>query len=176
MSQALPRLEADSGPMRLERHRRSGAHPLLLVAAIAVALLALMPVGFVLFVLVQSGWDTAAALIFRPRMGELLINTLLLEALALPICVGLALALAWLTERSDLPGRSLWRWLAIAPLAIPAFVQAYAWDSAIPVLRGLWPAVTVSVLGQEWVPTLGEAVSVGLVETALAALPGNSSQ
>jgi iron(III) transport system ATP-binding protein len=33
-------------------------------------------------------------------------------------------------------------------------------------------AVTVSVLGQEWLPGLGEAVSVGLVETALAALPG----
>lgn len=33
-------------------------------------------------------------------------------------------------------------------------------------------AVTVSVLGQEWLPSLGEAVSVGLVETALAALPG----
>jgi iron(III) transport system ATP-binding protein len=33
-------------------------------------------------------------------------------------------------------------------------------------------AVTVSVLGQDWLPTLGEAVSIGLVETALAALPG----
>jgi hypothetical protein len=33
-------------------------------------------------------------------------------------------------------------------------------------------AVTVSVLGQEWLPNLGEAVSIGLVETALAALPG----
>lgn len=32
-------------------------------------------------------------------------------------------------------------------------------------------AVTVSVLGQEWVPARGEEVSVGLVETALAALP-----
>jgi iron(III) transport system ATP-binding protein len=33
-------------------------------------------------------------------------------------------------------------------------------------------AVTVSVLGQDWLPTLGEAVSIGLVETALAAIPG----
>lgn len=132
--------------MRLERHRRSGAHPLLVAAAVAVAALALVPVGFVLLVLVQAGWDTAIALIFRPRMGELLVATLLLEALALPLAVSLALALAWLTERSDLPLRPLWRWLAVAPLAIPAFVQAYAWDSTIPLLRGLWPAVMVSVL------------------------------
>lgn len=144
MNQAL--LGAKISPMRLERHRSREAHPLLVTAAIAVAALALMPVGFVLFVLVQSGWDTASTLIFRPRIGELLINTLLLEALAVPLSVVLALALAWLTERTDLPWRSLWRWLSIAPLAIPAFVQAYAWDSTIPLLRGLWPAVMVSVL------------------------------
>lgn len=146
MSVALPALDGDTATMRLERHRRRGAHPLLVAAAIIVAALALVPLGFVLVVLVQAGWETAGALIFRPRIGELLVSTLLLEALALPLSVALALALAWLTERSDLPWRSLWRWLAVAPLAIPAFVQAYAWDSTIPLLRGLWPAVMVSVL------------------------------
>jgi iron(III) transport system permease protein len=146
MSVALPAIEGDTIGMHLQRHRRRGAHPLLVAAAILVAALALVPVGFVLVVLAQAGWETAAALIFRPRIGELLVNTLLLEAVALPLCVALALALAWLTERSDLPLRALWRWLAVAPLAIPAFVQAYAWDSTIPILRGLWPAVTVSVL------------------------------
>lgn len=146
MSVALPALDGNTAPTRLERHRRYGAHPLLVAAAVAVAAVALVPVGFVLVVLQQAGWDTAIALIFRPRMGELLLNTLLLEALALPLCVALALALAWLTERSDLPLRALWRWLAVTPLAIPAFVQAYAWDSTIPLLRGLWPAVMVSVL------------------------------
>lgn len=111
-----------------------------------VAALALLPIGFVVWVLVQSGWDTASTLLFRPRVGELLVATLLLEALAVPLSVVLAIALAWLTERSDLPLRSLWRWLAVAPLAIPAFVQAYAWDSSFPLLRGMWPAVVVSVL------------------------------
>lgn len=146
MHQALPNKGRVGAPMRLYRHRRRGASPLVLAAAIAVAALSLLPVGFVLVVLVQSGWDTASALLFRPRIGELLINTMLLEILAVPLSIALALALAWLTERSDLKWRALWRWLAVAPLAIPAFVQAYAWDSAIPVLRGLWPAVLVSVL------------------------------
>jgi iron(III) transport system permease protein len=117
-----------------------------MAAAVLVAAAALLPVGFVLWVLVQSGWGTASELLFRPRVGELIVATLLLEALALPLCVGLAIALAWLTERSDLPLRSLWRWLAVAPLAIPAFVQAFAWDSSFPMMRGLWPAVLVSVL------------------------------
>jgi iron(III) transport system permease protein len=146
MTAVLPALDRASQAPRLERHRRNGAHPLLVVAALVVAALALVPVGFVLLVLVQAGWDVAVAMIWRSRVAELLVNTLLLEALALPLCVGLALALAWLTERSNLPLRAVWRWLAVAPLAIPAFVQAYAWDSTIPILRGLWPAVMVSVL------------------------------
>jgi iron(III) transport system permease protein len=29
---------------------------------------------------------------------------------------------------------------------VPAFVQAYAWDTTMPTLRGLWPAVGISVL------------------------------
>ncbi len=130
----------------LKRHRRLTAHPAIVAAALAVAAVALLPVGFVLYVLVQAGWDTASALIFRPRVGELLVSTLLLQVLTLPISIGLALGLAWLTERSDLPLRHMWRWTAVAPLAIPAFVQAYGWDSTFPLFRGLWPAVIVSVL------------------------------
>jgi iron(III) transport system permease protein len=143
---ATSRSDAEVLGQRLVRHARGRGHPALVVAAMLVAGLALIPAGFVVWVLVQSGWDTAAAMIFRPRVGELLINTALLQALAVPLSVLLALALAWLTERSDLPLRGLWRWLAVAPLAVPAFVQAYAWDSSFPLLRGLWPAVAISVL------------------------------
>lgn len=146
MSLAQPSVAAATRPLRLSRHRRQAAHPLLVAAALLVAAVALIPAGFVAWVLVQSGWETAAALLFRPRVGELLLATAVLELLTVPACVILALALAWLTERSDLPWRGLWRWLAVAPLAIPAFVQAYAWDSTIPMLRGLWPAVLISVL------------------------------
>jgi iron(III) transport system permease protein len=118
----------------------------LVAAALVVAGLALIPVGFVLWVLSQSSWETAASLVFRPRVGELVVATLLLQALAVPACIVLSLAFAWLTERTDLPLRWLWRALGVAPLAVPAFVQAYAWDGTFPLLRGLWPAVLVSVL------------------------------
>lgn len=146
MTVALPTTESLAEPRKLQRHRRSAAHPAVVAAAMVVAALALVPAGFVVWVLVQSGWDTAASLIFRPKVGEIFIATVLLQVLAVPLSVGLALALAWLTERSDLPLRGLWRWLAVAPLAIPAFVMAYAWDSTVPMLRGLGPAVGISVL------------------------------
>jgi iron(III) transport system permease protein len=114
--------------------------------ALVVSLFSLLPLGFILFVGVDTGWETAAAMIFRPRVGELLVNTLLLLALTVPISIGLALALAWLTERSDIPGARLWSWLAVAPLAVPAFVHSYAWVSLVPGISGLSAAVLVSVI------------------------------
>jgi len=133
---------------RPARHEWRGRPALawLTSAAILVSLLALLPLAFTSWAAIRTGWDTAAALIFRPRVGELLVNTTLLIALAVPISTALAIALAWLTERSDLPGARLWAWLVVAPLAIPAFVHSYAWVSIIPGLHGLFAGVTISTL------------------------------
>jgi len=49
-------------------------------------------------------------------------------------------------ERTDLPGRGFWRPLFVAPLAVPAFVNSYAWVGVIPSLHGLWAGVLVSTL------------------------------
>ncbi len=116
------------------------------VAAVLVSLCALLPLGFVVWVAWHTGWETAAPLIFRARVGELLANTALLELATVPVCAVLALALAWLTERSDLPGARTWAALAVAPLAVPAFVHSYAWMTVTPGLHGLWGAVLVSTI------------------------------
>ncbi len=140
---ALPRGSVTGArPVRRHRLRLSWLGG----AALAISLLALLPVGFIVWAAVQTGWATASALIFRPRVGELLANTGLLLALTLPLCGVLSLALAWLTERSDLPGARIWSWLAVAPLAVPAFVHSYAWVSLVPGLHGLAGGVLVSVL------------------------------
>lgn len=87
-----------------------------------------------------------AKLVLRPRVAELLYNTVLLVLLTVPLCVVHGVAMAWLTERSNLPGRRVWSLLVVAPLAIPAFVHSYAWISLAPSLHGLFPAVLVSVI------------------------------
>jgi iron(III) transport system permease protein len=116
------------------------------LAAIVVTLFALLPLGFVVWVAIQTGWSTASELIFRPRVGEFLVNTVLLVLITVPLSILLALALAWLTERSDLPGARLWAWLCVAPLAVPAFVHSYAWVSLVPGLHGLPAGVLVSII------------------------------
>ncbi len=111
-----------------------------------VAVAGLVPLAFILWVTVETPLALTSALIFRPRVGELLINTVLLEACTIPICIVLSVTLAWLTERTDLPGARIWSWLAVAPLAVPAFVHSYGWISIAPGLHGLAGGVLVSVL------------------------------
>jgi iron(III) transport system permease protein len=133
------------GAVRGLARRRLGLSWMALVA-LMVSLFSLIPLGFVIVMAFQSGWETVSALVFRPRVGEILVNTVLLVLLTLPISIALAVALAWLTERTDLPGARLWAWLAVAPLAVPAFVHSYSWITLIPGLHGLGAGVLVSVI------------------------------
>ena len=93
----------------------------------------LIPVGYVVATVLEIGWDALAPLIFRPRVGELLTNTVLLLVLGVPATIVLGVGGAWLVERTDLPGRRFFSVLLVAPLAIPAFVSSYGWASADPV-------------------------------------------
>jgi len=142
------RPDAAAAQLALVPHHAVRRLPFLSVFGLAglVALLSLLPLGFVIWVTIQTGWDTVVTLVFRARVGELLINTVLLEVWTIPLSIVLAVSLAWLTERTDLPGARLWAWLAVAPLAVPAFVHSYAWISMAPSLHGLFGGVLVSVL------------------------------
>jgi iron(III) transport system permease protein len=79
-------------------------------------------------------------------VGELLFNTVALVVVTVPLCVVLGVGAAWLVERTDLPGRAFWRPLFVAPLAIPAFVNSYAWVGVVPSMHGLSAGVLVSTL------------------------------
>ncbi|MBV8041326.1 iron ABC transporter permease [Pluralibacter sp.] len=125
--------------------RRRPALPMVALAVL-FSVLALVPLGFVISVGIETGWETIKVLVFRPRVAELLSNTLWLAALTVPLCVVLGVAVAWLTERTALPGRRWWSALAVAPLAIPAFVQSYAWISVAPSMHGLSAGVFISIL------------------------------
>jgi iron(III) transport system permease protein len=130
----------------LARPRRGMPYaPVVLFAAI-VALFSLVPLGFIGWITFDVGWETVKQLVFRPRVGELLVNTIALEVITVPLSIVLAVTLAWITERTDVPFARLWAWLAVAPLAVPAFVHSYAWVSLVPGMRGLQSGVFVSVL------------------------------
>lgn len=131
----------------LRRRLRNGSgQQWMLAVALLVSAFAILPLLFVASAGIQAGFPLIAKLVFRPRVAELLYNTLLLIALTVPLCVLHGVAMAWLTERTRLPGRRLLSLLVVAPLAIPAFVHSYAWVSLVPSLHGLFPAALVSVI------------------------------
>jgi iron(III) transport system permease protein len=121
-------------------------HPWVVSAALVVSALSLIPLGFIVYIALEAGPDTVQQMLFRPKVLELLVNTFLLEIFTVPLAIVLSVGLAWLTERTTLRFARAWSWLLVAPLAVPAFVQSYAWNTVAPSLSGLAGAVIVSVL------------------------------
>lgn len=117
---------------------------LLIAAALAVA--SLIPLGYVAWSFINTGADRAAALLIRRRVAELLLNTVGVVLVTVPACMAIGVAAAWLVERTDVPGRWLWRPILVAPLAVPAFVNSYAWVGIAPSLHGFAAAVLVTTL------------------------------
>ncbi|SAL21207.1 ABC Fe3+ transporter, inner membrane subunit [Caballeronia sordidicola] len=126
MSDAVNAAAMPALPARLGRKRAPRG---LLVAAGACALLVLMPLAFTVYRAVTFGWDDALELIFRPLVGELLINTLSITICATLVSAIVGTAAAWFIERTRVPGRRIWAVLTVAPLAMPAFITSYAWVS-----------------------------------------------
>lgn len=116
--------------------------------AVVVALVCatLVPIGYVVWSVISTGPARTYQLFARPRVAELLVNTVGLVVVTVPLCVVLGVGAAWLVERTDVPGRGVWRPLFVAPLAVPAFVNSYAWVSVIPSLHGFAAGVLVTTL------------------------------
>src|SRR5689334_1341057 len=94
-------------------HRLS---PGVALAAVVVALITLIPVGFVIQQALATGSAEAQRLLFRPKVADLLSNTVRLTLTVTIATAALGLAVAWLTERTDLPGRKVWSVLAALPI------------------------------------------------------------
>ncbi len=108
-----------------------------------MALIAVTPLLFVVGYTIDLGWAQTRDLVFRDRVGELLWNTMRLTLGCMAVCGVVGTTAAWLVERTAVPGRRLWSVLLVAPLAIPAFVNSYAWISLTRALDGYWGALFV---------------------------------
>lgn len=117
-----------------------------LLAAVAVAGLTLVPLVHVVVYAVSVGPAEAGRLLLRPRVGELLGNTIALVVVGCLASATIGTATAWLVERTTLPGRSVWTALMVAPLAVPAFVNSYGWVSLTSAVEGFGGAVLITTL------------------------------
>jgi iron(III) transport system permease protein len=83
-------------------------------------------------VIVVAG-DLGAALdaAFDSRTAGILARSVGLAAAVVAASIAIALPIAWLTVRTDLPARRLWATLCTLPLVIPTYVGAYLFVAAL---------------------------------------------
>jgi iron(III) transport system permease protein len=92
------------------------------VAGAVVALL-LLPLAY-LVVRVASG-GSVSEILGEAQTWRLVLNTVLLALGVVVSSVCVAVPLAWLVTRTDLPGRRLWATAAALPFVIPSYVAAF---------------------------------------------------
>ena len=133
---------------RRSRGRHTAARPGPLVAVTVAILVAatFVPLGYVGWAVVTTGWTRSTSCSRGRGSANCCVNTVGLVVVTVPLCVVLGVGAAWLVERTDLPGRAAWRPLFVAPLAVPAFINSYAWVSVVPSLHGLGAGVLVATL------------------------------
>jgi iron(III) transport system permease protein len=100
------------------------------VAGALLALAATLPLAYLAIVVAGDGAD-AVDTILRTRTAELVARSAGLTAAVTMAAVAIAVPLAWLTVRTDLPFRRALTVAASLPLVIPSYIGAYAFLSAL---------------------------------------------
>lgn len=147
-----------------QRSRASESPPLLRVLALAASLVLAGPAVYLVIRNFTNDADPAN-LLFSDRTIGPLRRTVLLASLVSLSTAALGTGLAWITTRTDLPGRKVWRVLLVLPLVYPTFLGAAA------LVRTLNPGGllndTITSLGVERTPTLQGLWGAWLVLTLL---------
>ena len=98
----------------------------------AVLVAAAMAIPLIYLVVRGAGADADAWNdLLRGSTWRLLRNTVLLALAVTGASIAIALPIAWLTVRTDLPFRRVWMVLAVMPLVIPSFVGGLAFVAAL---------------------------------------------
>lgn len=124
----------------------------ILAPASLVALAMLVPVAYLLIRSADAGeeaWDV----LFRMRTAMILGRTALLIATVTSMSALIAVPMAWLTSRTDLPFRGMWTMLAALPLVIPSFVGAFLFISFMGP-TGLMQQALGALFGLERLPDI----------------------
>jgi iron(III) transport system permease protein len=99
----------------------------LLIIALVVALLAGLPVASVGLNLFVGGTSSTWTHLSQTVLPDYIANTLWL-CLGVGAGVGLiGVATAWLTTMHEFPGRRIFEWALVLPMAMPAYVMAYVY-------------------------------------------------
>src|SRR6202012_1586533 len=128
-----------SRSLRARRALRLRPGLLLLVAvSVAAAGAALLPLVFLILQAIQVGSHELSTVLWRHLTVTLLWNTIRLTVVVTFLSAVIGVAVAWCTERTDLPLRRVWTVLLVLPLAVPDVVLGYGWNALAPAVHGFY--------------------------------------
>ena len=110
-------------------HLRS-ARPAFLVAAVLVGIVGVAPLLAVVVRALRHP-DVLTSMLSASIVWEAAWGTLRLAVVTTVVAVGIGAPLAWLTTRTDLPARGLWRSLLTIPYVVPPYIAAVACDGVL---------------------------------------------
>ncbi len=120
--------------------------------AAAVGAAMVLPLVYLAVRASEAGWEEVSDTVLDTSTLAVLGRTVALAVLVTGAAVALAVPLAWLTARTDLPGRRAWAVLAALPLVIPSYVGGLVLVSAFGP-RGLLQGF-LEPLGVERLPSI----------------------
>jgi len=126
---------------------RSKISPRLAIAAGLVALFVAVPLIY-LFVRAAGAEADAWERLLQTRIWRLFGNTLLLVFAVTSGALVTGVSMAWFTERTDVPGKNILRWLLAMPLAIPAYIGAIVHLALLRPRGGYVPQLLEQIIGQ----------------------------
>ncbi len=144
-----------SGPfLRRLRSQRTARPPLFMVLMAAVTAVGmLLPLSYLVLRATGTGLAPLLQILGRPRTLEIIVNTLGM-GIAVTFFSGLiAIPLAFLTVRTDLPWRRFWLIATTLPLAVPTYVGSFALIAAFGP-RGSLLQLWLQPFGVERLPSI----------------------
>lgn len=106
------------------QHGSRRPSPIIWVPSAIVAVAMVLPLVYLIERAVDSSGDSVD-LLFSMRTAEIMMRSALLVSVVTAASVLIAVPLAWLTVRTDIPLRRLWSVLTVLPLAIPSYVGGF---------------------------------------------------
>lgn len=142
-----------SPPRRLWPGVGFGSPPLVVwLPALLVGLALLLPLAY-LVIRGASANEEAWSLLFRARTAQILGRSALLVVTVTSLSVLIAVPIAWLTTRTDLPLRRFWAVATALPLVIPTYVGGFLVVSALGP-KGLLQSALSGPFGVERLPDI----------------------
>jgi iron(III) transport system permease protein len=109
--------------------------------------------------------DFYESIFFDPFTYQVIFNTLMFSGITLAVSLTLAIPMAWLVERTDLPGKSIIFTLFTIALLIPGFSVALGWLFLLHPKIGLINQILIALFSLSEAPfDISTILGMGLVE------------